>query len=88
MSERDFIAVGIAVLAVSDTRTAADDRSGDTLVERLTAAGHRLAGRSSRTMASGRLSSMWRKRKGSSVAASSPEGSRFCGGRHGRTLVM
>jgi len=28
-----------------DARTAADDRSGDTLVERLTAAGHRLAGR-------------------------------------------
>ena len=42
---RDFIPVRIAVLTVSDTRTAADDRSGDTLVERLTAAGHRLAGR-------------------------------------------
>ena len=26
---RDFIPVGIAVLTVSDTRTAADDRSGD-----------------------------------------------------------
>ncbi|GEK46578.1 molybdenum cofactor biosynthesis protein B [Bisbaumannia pacifica] len=32
----------IAVLTVSDTRTAADDRSGDALVERLTAAGHQL----------------------------------------------
>ena len=42
---RDFLPVRIAVLTVSDTRTAADDRSGDTLVERLTAAGHRLAGR-------------------------------------------
>lgn len=42
---REFIPVGIAVLTVSDTRTPADDRSGDTLVERLTAAGHRLAGR-------------------------------------------
>jgi molybdopterin adenylyltransferase len=42
---RAFIANRIAVLTVSDTRTAADDRSGDTLVERLTAAGHTLAAR-------------------------------------------
>lgn len=42
---RPFIAVSIAVLTVSDSRTAADDRSGDTLVQRLTAAGHRLADR-------------------------------------------
>jgi molybdenum cofactor biosynthesis protein B len=42
---RPFVPVGIAVITVSDTRTPADDRSGDTLVERLTAAGHRLAGR-------------------------------------------
>jgi molybdopterin adenylyltransferase len=42
---RPFIPVGIAVLTVSDTRTLADDRSGDTLVERLTAAGHKLADR-------------------------------------------
>ena len=40
---RAFLAVSIAVLTVSDTRTKADDRSGDTLVERLTAAGHTLA---------------------------------------------
>ena len=40
-----FLPVRIAVLTVSDTRTAADDRSGDTLVERLTAAGHLLAAR-------------------------------------------
>lgn len=32
---RDFIPVRIAVLAVSDTRSLAEDRSGDTLVERL-----------------------------------------------------
>ena len=38
-----FRPVRIAALTVSDTRTAADDRSGDTLVERLTAAGHILA---------------------------------------------
>lgn len=42
---RDFLPVGVAVLTVSDTRTEADDRSGDTLVERLTGAGHRLAWR-------------------------------------------
>jgi molybdopterin adenylyltransferase len=42
---KDFIPVRIAVLTVSDTRTAADDRSGDTLVERLTEAGHILAAR-------------------------------------------
>lgn len=42
---RPFIPVRIAVLTISDTRGAADDRSGDTLVERLTAAGHVLADR-------------------------------------------
>lgn len=35
----------IAVLTVSDSRTLAEDRSGDVLVERLTAAGHELAER-------------------------------------------
>ncbi len=40
-----FKPVRIAALTVSDTRTAADDRSGDTLVERLIAAGHALADR-------------------------------------------
>ena len=45
MSERAFTPVNIAVLTVSDTRTLADDRSGDLLVERLTAAGHTLADR-------------------------------------------
>ena len=42
---RDFIPVRIAVLTVSDTREMADDRSGDTLVGRLTEAGHTLAAR-------------------------------------------
>ncbi len=42
---REFVPVRIAVLTVSDTRTAAEDRSGDTLVERLTDAGHVLAAR-------------------------------------------
>jgi molybdenum cofactor biosynthesis protein B len=40
-----FLPVRIAVLTVSDTRTLADDRSGDTLVGRLSAAGHVLADR-------------------------------------------
>ena len=44
-SERAFIPLSIAVLTVSDTRTLADDRSGDVLAARLTAAGHRLAER-------------------------------------------
>ena len=43
--ERDFIPVRIAVLTVSDTRQIAEDRSGDTLVTRLTEAGHVLADR-------------------------------------------
>jgi molybdenum cofactor biosynthesis protein B len=42
---RPFIAVGIAVLTVSDTRSLADDRSGDTLVQRIAEAGHRLVAR-------------------------------------------
>ncbi|QRE76059.1 molybdenum cofactor biosynthesis protein B [Methylobacterium aquaticum] len=42
---RDFVPLSIAVLTVSDTRTEADDRSGDTLAERLAGAGHRLAAR-------------------------------------------
>ena len=40
-----FLPVRIAVLTVSDTRGPAEDRSGDTLVARLTAAGHVLADR-------------------------------------------
>jgi molybdenum cofactor biosynthesis protein B len=43
--DRDFLPIRIAILTVSDTRDAADDRSGDTLVDRLTAAGHILAAR-------------------------------------------
>ncbi len=39
-SEREFKPVHIAVLTVSDTRTLADDKSGNTLVERIEGAGH------------------------------------------------
>jgi molybdenum cofactor biosynthesis protein B len=42
---RPFQPVRIAVLAVSDTRSLAEDKSGDVLVERLTGAGHTLAAR-------------------------------------------
>lgn len=42
---RPFLPVNIAVMTVSDTRTLADDRSGDALAERLTGAGHRLGAR-------------------------------------------
>lgn len=42
---RDFVPVRIAVLTVSDSRTAADDTSGDTLAKRITEAGHTLAAR-------------------------------------------
>ena len=41
----DFIPVRIAVLTVSDTRSLADDRSGDVLVARIADAGHALAAR-------------------------------------------
>ena len=44
-AERAFIPVGIAVLTVSDTRTLADDKSGDTLVARIAEAGHLLVDR-------------------------------------------
>ncbi len=42
---REFIPCRIAVLTVSDTRQEAEDRSGQVLVDRLTAAGHVLAAR-------------------------------------------
>jgi molybdenum cofactor biosynthesis protein B len=42
---RRFVPVAIAVLTVSDTRTADNDTSGDTLAARVQAAGHRLADR-------------------------------------------
>jgi len=42
---RTFLPVNIAVLTVSDTRNLDDDKSGQTLVDRLTGAGHKLAAR-------------------------------------------
>ncbi|WP_064694007.1 molybdenum cofactor biosynthesis protein B [Rhizobium aegyptiacum] len=43
--KRPFIAVGIAVLTVSDTRTPETDKSGDTLAARIAEARHRLVER-------------------------------------------
>ena len=43
--KREFVSVGIAVLTVSDTRTLADDTSGDTLEKRILEAGHTLVAR-------------------------------------------
>jgi molybdopterin adenylyltransferase len=42
---REFLPAGIAVITISDTRTSADDRSGDTLVKRVKGAGHTLVDR-------------------------------------------
>jgi molybdenum cofactor biosynthesis protein B len=42
---KDFVPLNIAVLTISDTRSIDDDKSGATLADRLTAAGHQLAKR-------------------------------------------
>jgi molybdenum cofactor biosynthesis protein B len=42
---KPFVPVNIAVLTVSDTRSLSDDKSGSTLADRVTAAGHNLAAR-------------------------------------------
>jgi molybdenum cofactor biosynthesis protein B len=41
----DFLPVNIALLTVSDSRSLADDKSGDILQERVLAAGHRMVAR-------------------------------------------
>ena len=42
MGKREFKSLNISVLTVSDTRTENDDKSGDLLVKRLSAEGHRV----------------------------------------------
>ena len=44
--KRTFAPVRIAIVTISDTRTLENDKSGQTLVDRLTLAGHELAHRS------------------------------------------
>jgi molybdenum cofactor biosynthesis protein B len=45
MSERQFVAVNVAVLTVSDTRSADNDTSGGAIVEALNGAGHKVTRR-------------------------------------------
>ncbi len=42
---RQFLSINIAVLTVSDSRTEADDKSGNMLAERIAGAGHQVAAR-------------------------------------------
>ena len=42
---KEFIPVRIAILTVSDSRDASQDRSGDVLAQRIEAAGHTVAAR-------------------------------------------
>lgn len=42
---REFMPAGISVITISDTRTTADDKSGNTLAARVTEAGHTLVDR-------------------------------------------
>ncbi|WP_255938219.1 molybdenum cofactor biosynthesis protein B [Kordiimonas sp. SCSIO 12610] len=42
---RPFIPVNIAVMTISDTRTEADDKSGDTLAARIEGIGHKIGAR-------------------------------------------
>ncbi|MBS0640156.1 MAG: molybdenum cofactor biosynthesis protein B [Acetobacteraceae bacterium] len=58
---RPFIAVNIAVLTVSDTRTAANDTSGDTLADRITKAGHHVADRTIEKDDAGAIEALLRK---------------------------
>jgi molybdenum cofactor biosynthesis protein B len=44
-TSRAFVPVQIAILTVSDTRTEADDRSGNTLADRASTAGHHVVAR-------------------------------------------
>lgn len=45
VTQREFIPIRIAVLTVSDTRSLAEDRSGDVLVDRIKRDGHQLVDR-------------------------------------------
>ncbi len=46
MTTREFLPARIAVVTISDTRSPTDDKSGQTLADRISAAGHILADRS------------------------------------------
>ena len=42
MAEKDFISINIAVVTISDTRELKNDKSGDTLVNKITQFGHKV----------------------------------------------
>ena len=42
MGENDFISINIAVVTISDTRKLKNDKSGDTLVDRIIQFGHKV----------------------------------------------
>ena len=42
MDENDFISINIAVVTISDTRELKNDKSGDTLVDRISKFGHKV----------------------------------------------
>ena len=42
-TKRPFMPLNVAILTVSDTRTRANDTSGDLIEERLSVAGHKIA---------------------------------------------
>jgi molybdenum cofactor biosynthesis protein B len=58
---RTFVPIRIAVLTVSDTRSAADDRSGDALAARIAAAGHTVAERALTTDDADRIEAVLRR---------------------------
>ena len=43
MTKNDFISINIAVVTISDTRELKNDKSGDTLVDRITKFGHKVS---------------------------------------------
>ena len=45
MADREFIPIGVAVLTASDSRTSADDTSGDYIADRLDEVGHTIVAR-------------------------------------------
>ena len=45
MGENDFISINIAVVTISDARELNNDKSGDTLVDRITQFGHKVTAR-------------------------------------------
>ena len=44
-SSLDFVSINIAIITISDSRTKENDTSGDTLVKRITKAGHQMVKR-------------------------------------------